>query len=114
MTDKPNVLVVCGRNKKRSRTAEYIFKNDMRFNIRSVGLSAKSEREISEQDIKWADIILVMQTGYKARISAAYRHLNLPSIEILDIDDDYEFLDEELVKLLTERINGILKVVYKL
>ena len=50
MTERPNILVVCGRNKKRSRTAEYIFKNDNRFNIRSVGLSSKSDRKISEND----------------------------------------------------------------
>lgn len=42
---KPNILVVCGRNKIRSRTAEYLFKNDVRFNIRSVGLSSNSERK---------------------------------------------------------------------
>jgi len=50
MTERPNILVVCGRNKKRSRTAEYIFKNDNRFNIRSAGLSPKSDRKISEND----------------------------------------------------------------
>ena len=49
-TDRPNILVVCGRNKRRSRTAEYIFKNDSRFQIRSVGLSAKSDRELKEKD----------------------------------------------------------------
>ena len=48
---RPNILVVCGRNKRRSRTAEHIFKNDSRFNIRSVGLSPKSDRKISEKDI---------------------------------------------------------------
>jgi protein-tyrosine phosphatase len=114
MTDRPNLLVVCGRNRKRSRTAEHIFKNDNRFNIRSVGLSAKSEREISERDIKWADVIFVMESGHRARIWAAYRHLTIPNIEVLDIDDDYEFLDDELVKILTERINGTLKKVYNL
>jgi protein-tyrosine-phosphatase len=46
ITEKPNILVVCGRNKRRSRTAEYVFKNDQRFNIRSVGLSPKSEQQI--------------------------------------------------------------------
>ena len=63
MTDRPNLLVVCGRNKKRSRTAEHIFKNDERFNIRSVGLSPKSERKITEQDLNWADLVFVMEAG---------------------------------------------------
>ena len=114
MIERPNILVVCGRNKKRSRTAEYIFKNDSRFNIRSAGLSAKSNKKISENDINWADLIFVMEIGHRARISGLYRHLNLPRIEILHIEDEYEFMDEELVQMLKERINNTLKIVYKL
>jgi len=67
MTDKPQILVVCGRNKKRSRTAESILKNDMRFSIRSAGLSSKSERKISENDLNWADLVFVMENGYRAK-----------------------------------------------
>ncbi len=57
MPQRPNLLVVCGRNKKRSRTAEHIFKNDNRFNIRSAGLSPKSDRKLSENDLNWADLV---------------------------------------------------------
>lgn len=114
MNKRPNVLVVCGRNKKRSRTAEHIFKNDDRFNIRSVGLSPKSERKISEQDLNWADLVFVMETNHRSRISSTYRHLSIPEIEVLNIDDEFEFMDEELVQLLTDRINNILKIKYKL
>ena len=106
--------MVCGRNKRRSRTAEFIFKNDDRFSIRSVGLSPKSERKITEQDLIWADIAFVMETGHKARISGTYRHLQLPKIEVLNIEDEFEFMDEELVQLLTDRINDTLKIVYKI
>ena len=114
MDEKPNILVICGRNKKRSRTAEYIFKNDSRFHIRTAGLSQKSERKISESDLLWADLIFVMDNGQKARISGLYRHLDLPSIEILGIDDDYEYLDEELIDLIKDGINNTLRVVYKI
>ena len=114
MTERPNILVVCGRNKKRSRTAEYIFKNDDRFNIRSVGLSPKSNRKISENDLKWADLVFSMENGYRARIWGLYSHIDLPPIEVLDIPDDFEFMDEELIDLLTERINDTLRIVYKI
>ena len=114
MTDRPNILVVCGRNKKRSRTAESIFKNDNRFSIRSAGLSPKSDRKISEKDLNWADLIFVMETEHRAKIWGLYRHMELPSIEILDIPDDYEFMDNELVEILTDRINNTLRIVYKL
>lgn len=109
MAERPNILVVCGRNKRRSRTAEYIFKNDSRFNIRSVGLSPKSERQIKENDINWSDLIFVMEDGQGARISGNYRHLDLPPINVLHIEDEYEYLDDELIELLTERINSTLR-----
>lgn len=109
MTERPNILVVCGRNKKRSRTAEHIFKNDNRFNIRSAGLSPKSERKISENDLNWADLVFVMETNQRAKIWEVYDHLDLPKIEILHIPDDYEFMDEELVDILNDRMNDALK-----
>ncbi|MBD1396194.1 protein-tyrosine-phosphatase [Pontibacter sp. JH31] len=114
MTEKPNILVVCGRNKRRSRTAEYIFKNDMRFNIRSVGLSPKSERQIKEKDVLWADIIYVMEQGQGARIAGTNRQLELPPLEVLHIEDEYEYLEPELIEMLKDRINSSLKVVYKI
>ena len=113
MINKPNILVACGRNKRRSRTAEYLFKNDSRINIRSVGLSPKSERKMNENDVNWADIIFVMEDSQGARISGIYRSCNLPPIEVLHIDDIYEYLDEELIHLLKDRINSTLKIVYK-
>jgi predicted protein tyrosine phosphatase len=113
MIERPNVLVVCGRNKKRSRTAEFIFKNDSRFNIRSVGLSPRSSRQISDKDINWSDLIFVMEQGYGARILGAYRHLDIPPIENLHIDDDYEYLDDILIELLRDRINSTLRIIYK-
>lgn len=114
MTERPNILVVCGRNKRRSRTAEYIFKNDDRFNIRSAGLSPKSDRKISEKDLNWADLVLVMETRQRAKVCELYKYLELPDIEILNIQDDYEFMDEELIEMLTDRINDTLKITYRI
>ncbi len=114
MNHRPNILVVCGRNKKRSRTVEYIFKNDERFNIRSAGVSNKSERKISENDLNWADLVFVMESEQRVKIREVYRHLDLPKIEVLNIADDYEFLNEELIEILTEKINDALKINYQI
>ena len=110
----PNILVVCGKNKRRSRTAEYIFKNDKRFNIRSVGLSPKSERKLTEKDLSWADRILVMEPDHRTKINELYRSIDLPAIEVLHVDDNYEFLDEELVIILTDKINDTLRVAFEI
>lgn len=114
MLYRPNILVVCGRNKKRSRTAEYIFKNDDRFNIRSAGLSPKSDRKITANDVNWADLILVMETGHKAKLAGQFEQMDMPPIEVLHIADDYAFMDAELVELLSDKINATLQKRYKL
>lgn len=114
MSEKPNVLVVCGRNKRRSRTAEYIFKNDQRFNIRSVGLSARSEREIKVKDVDWSDIIFVMDDQQSSRVKSTYKSLDIPLVEVLHIEDNYEYLNKDLTDMLTEKINTSLKVHFEI
>jgi len=111
---KPNILVVCGKNKKRSKTAEHIFRNDSRFSIRSAGLSPKSTHKISEADLKWADLVFVMETDHRKKIEELYRNLELPIIHVLDIDDDYEFMDEDLIEMLRDGINDKLVALYQI
>ena len=112
--ETPNILVVCGRNKRRSKTAESIFRKEREFKIQSAGLSPKSPSQINETKINWADAKLVMEDGHKARISDQYRHLDLPSIYVLHIEDEYEFMQSELVEILEERIPNILKYEMKI
>ncbi len=100
--------MICEQNKRRSRTAEAIFKNDQRFAIRSVGLSPKSDRKIREKDIIWADLILVMETRYRNKLMESYPLIDMPEIEILHIPDDYEFMDAELISLLEDGVNHVI------
>jgi predicted protein tyrosine phosphatase len=114
MLSLPNILVVCGRNKRRSRTAEHIFKTDSRFHIRSAGISPSSDRRLSEKDLVWADLVLVMDADQRSRIRDLYKQTPLPKIEILDIPDEYEFMDEELIGLLKDRINDSLRLLFNI
>ena len=86
----------------------------MRFNIRSVGLSPKSERQINEYDIEWANLILVMEQDQKTRIAKSYWHTELPNIQVLHIEDVYEYQDPELCEILADRINTTLELTYHL
>ncbi len=102
--EKPHILFVCGKNKWRSPTAERIYKNDERIEVRSAGMSGKSKHPISNSDIKWADLILVMEGRYEAWISGLFRDLPLPRIENIDIPDEYEYMDDELIELIEKRV----------
>ncbi len=109
MNYKPNILFVCGRNKKRSRTAEHIFKNDPRFNVRSAGLSPSSDHKINSNDLGWANLVLVMETNHRNKLRALFPEFETDDIEILHIPDDFEFMNEELVEILNEKVNAILQ-----
>lgn len=113
-TQRPNVLVLCGRNKKRSRTAEAIFKNDARFGIRSAGLSAKSDRKVTENDLRWADLVLVMEHKQRGKLHSQFPGLAFPPVEVLQISDEYAYMDPELVNLIAEKVNAQLNVHFKL
>lgn len=108
-TTVPHILFVCGRNQWRSPTAARIYANDQRMEVRSAGVSPKSTHQVSNQDIEWADLILVMEQQYKARLLCTFRDLNLPLIDSLDIPDDYQFMDKELITLIREGTEYSLK-----
>lgn len=111
---KPNILIVCGKNKKRSKTGEQIFRKDVRFNVRSAGVSPKSEKKISVKDVLWSNIILVMEHEHREKIIKEFRHINVPKIEVLNIPDEYEYMDSELIEILEDKINLYLKDCFNL
>lgn len=46
-----------------------------------------------------------METEQRSKIRDLYCHMELPVIEIMHIPDDFEFLNEELIEILTDKIN---------
>lgn len=103
-----NVLFVCSKNKWRSPTAETIYRNDKRLNVRSVGTNASATKHISKKDIYWADLILVMENKHKKRILSKYCDFDLPQIIVLDIPDEYQYMDRELISIIKIGVEDIL------
>lgn len=52
------------------------------------------------------------QFSQRGRINTQYRALNVPGTGNLNIPDEYEYLDPDLIEMLTKRINDTLKTVY--
>jgi predicted protein tyrosine phosphatase len=100
LNNKPHILFVCGRNQWRSPTAARVYANDQRIEVRSAGVSGKSQRQVSAADVAWAELILVMEPKYAARLRDMFPDIDLPAMESLDIPDDYAFMDLELVDLI--------------
>ena len=87
-------------NRQRSVTAERMYRNDPRLEVRSAGVRSEAERRVSEADLAWADVVFVMEREHKLRIATRFEGLELPRIEVLDIPDDFEVMDPQLVELL--------------
>ena len=103
-----NILFVCSQNKWRSPTAETIFRNDSRFNVRSAGTNSSARKKLSEKNLNWADLICVMENKHKKRILSDYAHLDLVPIFVLDIPDEYQYMDQELISMLKTSIENII------
>lgn len=101
MNQKPQFLFVCGKNISRSKTAEQIFRQDSRFQVRSAWLSPKSPHQLSQSDVDRADVIFVMEQTHKKQILQQY-NISSYKVQVMDIDDIYNFMNKELVGLLQE------------
>ena len=109
MNTKTNLLFICSRNQWRSPTGEQIWKNNPNYNTRSVGTSPNAKRTVSLTDIGWADIIFVMESKHKNRLKAKFtRLLDHKTIHVLDIPDEYKYMDAELVSELKLSVNPLL------
>jgi predicted protein tyrosine phosphatase len=96
-----NVLFVCSRNKWRSRTAETIFRDNQAHEFRSCGTENDARIKVTEKLINWAEIIFVMEKRHKQRLHDKFDQLlNDKEIVILDIEDNYQYMDEELITTL--------------
>jgi len=102
------ILFVCSRNKWRSRTAETIFKNNGHHNIRSAGTEHSARIQINQNMINWADLIFVMEETHKKRILKKFEiDNNIQSLEVLDIPDDYKYMDKDLIEILELKLEDI-------
>ena len=108
---RPRLLFVCGRNKRRSPTAERLYRRDPRVAVRSAGVSAQSPHQISAADLAWADLILVMESEYGTLIRRRFRTLRLPPIVTLDIPDDYDLMAPELITALETGVEPPLRAL---
>lgn len=96
-----NFLFICSRNQWRSRTAEDLFKNIEGVNVRSAGTSSAARIKVNEKLVEWADLIFVMERHHKQIINQKYSSLlNGKQIIILEIPDEFQYMDQELIDML--------------
>ncbi len=109
---RQQLLFVCSRNQWRSPTAAALFKDDTLYVAKSAGTSDSARVKITAGMINWADRVFVMEKRHLAIIQRKYpSEIAEKSIVVLDIADDYEYMDVELVEMLQSRLAEHLEFV---
>jgi len=102
-----NVLFVCSKNKLRSLTAETVFADYDGISVASAGLNRDSGTPLTPELLDWAEVIFVMETAHRSRLSKNFRaHLRDQRVICLDIPDRYEFMDAELIRELKRKVSS--------
>ncbi|MBI2650169.1 phosphotyrosine protein phosphatase [Candidatus Woesearchaeota archaeon] len=98
------VLFICNQNQNRSKTAEELFRN--KFKTKSAGLY--NEKPVTEKQISWADVIVVMEDSQRSEIAKRFPKLYMQKrILSLDIPDVYNYNQPELVNTLKSKISHL-------
>ena len=102
---RTKILFVCSRNRRRSLTAETIFKGEPAWDVRSAGTEESARIKVTAGQLGWADVIVVMAKRHKERLRQKYPEaLAAKPCVCLFISDDYEFMDSSLIELLREKM----------
>ena len=92
------MLFVCGKNRRRSPTAEAVFSSRAGIEVSSAGTAADADCPVSGDLIEWADEIVVMEARHARQLRKQFAAiLKDKRIVNLNILDKYELMQPELV-----------------
>ena len=99
------LLFVCSENRLRSPTAEAVFSEHDRVEAIGAGTNSDAATPVSGDLVEWADVILVMEKSHKNKITKKYKELlKGQRLVVLDIPDNYEYMQPELIQVLKTRV----------
>jgi predicted protein tyrosine phosphatase len=102
---KPNILFICGKARKRSPTAADLTAKWDIANTDCAGVSQDADTIVSLNEIEWADKIVVMELKHKKKLNTQFAAaLRDKPIKCLGIPDNYEYMQPELVDILTSKL----------
>ena len=105
-THREHILFICTANVDRSRTAEDLYRDDERYEVRSRGVARFATKELTRDDLDWAHRVFVMNESedqHRTLIQMRFGKVNRPIVD-LEIEDLWRRGDPELRRLLLRRL----------
>jgi predicted protein tyrosine phosphatase len=109
-----HVLFICSRNQLRSPTAEQVFATWPGIEVASAGLDKSASAPVTPELLEWADVIFVMERTHRHKLAKNFRaYLKDQRLICLNIPDEYEYMDERLVRLFEKLVPPHLGLAYR-
>jgi protein-tyrosine phosphatase len=106
--NRDRILFVCTANIDRSRTAEDLYADDPRYEVRSAGTAPFATLPLTRDLLLWADRIFVMnerEDSHATLIKMRFPGVDRPIVD-LDIEDRWRRGDPELVSRLRKKLSS--------
>ena len=105
---KKHILFVCTVNRMRSASAQQIYKDDPRFEVKSAGISSVAATVLTRELLLWADAIVVMEKHHRNFIRKQFPDIYTDKkIVCLYIPDEYDYMQKELIYILREKFEDV-------
>lgn len=104
---REHILFVCTANVDRSKTAEDLYQDDPRYEVKSAGVAPFANVVITRDLLDWADRIFVMNETEDHHVTAIRRRFPGFSklVVDLDIEDRWKRGHPELANLIVSRLD---------
>jgi predicted protein tyrosine phosphatase len=104
------IMFICGKNRRRSSSAEEIFSGMDGIEVSSAGTSVEAECQVSADLLEWADRVFVMEQSQRRYLNAHFaRSVKDKKIVCLNIADRYGYMQPELVTALRAKVLPLLR-----
>jgi len=104
------VLFVCTQNRMRSPTAEALYRGRPDLDVRSAGVAPDACVAVTEELLTWAEIVFAMDSGHRLYLQTHFfsSWRGSKRIECLDVPDLFDYMNPELLRILTEKLRPYL------
>jgi predicted protein tyrosine phosphatase len=94
-----HLLFICGRNQRRSPTAEELFAFWPDVETASAGISSDADVPVTPELLAWGDLIFIMEPRQREKLNRAFSaELRGKRVVCLNIPDDYAYQEPALIE----------------
>ena len=111
MSRAQKLLFVCSQNRMRSPTAEHLYRGFLDYEAKSAGTSPQARVQVSEEQICWADLIIVMENEHRRKLKEHFGEaMRGKRVVCLNLPDIYRYKQPALIHELRARLRKYVEV----